>query len=98
MSLRNEAFFALGDPSNRELVNDVLYVEEVEFGTGNYFWYDHNAFRVTMSSGERWVFDPTGVQFGPDWPLFARWEGYIAQRRRGHLCVTNLGTQESTRN
>ncbi|KAF2876027.1 hypothetical protein BDV95DRAFT_603403 [Massariosphaeria phaeospora] len=43
--------------------------EEIEFYAGPVHGYMHSAFAIYGRNGKQWVFDPTGVQFGADWPL-----------------------------
>jgi hypothetical protein len=33
-----------------------------------------------MKTGARYVYDPTGVQFGASWPLIQNWEDWVRER------------------
>ena len=47
----------------------------MRFWTGPRIHIWHCAWAIITTSGT-YVFDPTGVQFGPDWALVSRWEEY----------------------
>ncbi|KAF2996208.1 hypothetical protein E8E13_001935 [Curvularia kusanoi] len=61
------------------LCGDIIdNVEEIRFKTPLYYneGIAHCAFLITLDDGSEWVYDPTGVQFGPQWPLLAPFEDY----------------------
>ena len=47
----------------------IAHVNEIKFTPIEYYGYRHCAFLVLLASGAEYIFDPTGVQFGPQWPL-----------------------------
>ncbi|KAF2124410.1 hypothetical protein P153DRAFT_301974 [Dothidotthia symphoricarpi CBS 119687] len=47
----------------------ILHVSEIKFCPQEYWHHQHCAFLVVLRSGAEYIIDPTGVQFGPDWPL-----------------------------
>lgn len=64
---------------NITVCGDVINnVEEMRFITPLYYHNGivHCAFLITLDDGSQWVYDPTGVQFGPQWPLLASFEDY----------------------
>jgi hypothetical protein len=55
-------------------------VEEFKYFMGKDFYnYVHCAFRITLINEQVFVFDPTGIQFGPDWAVLTTWEEYEAE-------------------
>jgi hypothetical protein len=55
-------------------------VEEFKYSMGKDFYnYVHCAFIITMVNKQVFVFDPTGIQFGPDWAVLTTWEEYEAE-------------------
>ncbi|KAH9862865.1 hypothetical protein J1614_010958 [Plenodomus biglobosus] len=46
-------------------------IREFKFWTGYDYVYVHCAFAIFCYDGTELVFDPTGIQFGPDWPLLS---------------------------
>lgn len=64
---------ALGGP--------IVAVCEMKIVPPLYWNYVHCAFAVLLVGDGWWVFDPTGVQFGPDWPLLSRFNDYVARTR-----------------
>jgi hypothetical protein len=59
------------------LGGSVLEVREFKFETTLYHVYMHCAFAIKLDDNSWWVFDPTGVQFGPDWPLLSPLDYYL---------------------
>jgi hypothetical protein len=57
----------------------VVKVEEVKYLTypreNGLIWW-HCVFRLTPRDGTFYAFDPTGIQFGPEWPLIQEWWQY----------------------
>ncbi|KAF1930427.1 uncharacterized protein M421DRAFT_3496 [Didymella exigua CBS 183.55] len=49
----------------------ILEIREFKFATTLYHEFQHCAFAIKLSDNSWWVFDPTGIQFGPDWPLLS---------------------------
>ncbi|KAF2656978.1 hypothetical protein K491DRAFT_777550 [Lophiostoma macrostomum CBS 122681] len=43
------------------------------------FWY-HAVFQVEMHEGPSYVFDPTGMQYGPEVPILQNWDDYVRRR------------------
>jgi hypothetical protein len=58
----------------------VTEVYELKFLPDDYFWYRHCVFVTILESGAVYVFDPTGVQFGPTWPVLSKWADYRRDR------------------
>jgi hypothetical protein len=49
----------------------VRNISEVKFFPEDYYWYRHCVFEIELQSGVSYIFDLTGVQFGPEWPLLS---------------------------
>lgn len=62
----------------------IWYICEFKYNTGEWFEYLHCAFLIVLNSFCAYVFDPTGVQFGPDWPLLSSYDEYKAKRFAKH--------------
>ena len=54
----------------------------MKFRTIDCYKYWHCAFEIRLASGSRYVFDPTGIQFGVEWPLLCSFEEF--ERRLMH--------------
>lgn len=67
--------------ANRDLEHGlkVFGVYKLRFATIPLHNIMHCAFIVALPSGP-YVFDPTGVQFGPDWPLISSYWTYRGVR------------------
>jgi hypothetical protein len=68
----------------------------MKFSTGSPYNITHCAFLVTLQSGQEYVVDPTGIQFGPSWPLVCSYEHYQAHRmhpdhRKRNIRLRKLG-------
>lgn len=50
---------------------------EMEYLTRPFYGYRHWVFVITTSEGD-YVFDPTGVQFGPEWPRLRKYDQYMS--------------------
>lgn len=61
----------------------ILEIMELRIHTKAYYHYLHCAFAVRFLRDGWWVFDPTGVQFGPDWPLLSPLVEYLDRSRSG---------------
>jgi hypothetical protein len=67
-------------------------MEEVNVSIPSPIGYKHSAFLITLRSGVQYVFDPTGPQFGADWPLLERWTRY-RDRTFGMVVIRPLGSR-----
>lgn len=68
-TLITNEFLARGGP--------IVEIREFKFQTTVYYVYLHCAFAIKLADNSWWVFDPTGVQFGPDWPLLSPLDDYL---------------------
>ncbi|PVH98471.1 hypothetical protein DM02DRAFT_45351 [Periconia macrospinosa] len=76
----------------------VARVREIEFCTAQYYGYWHCAYVITLQDGSFYVFDPTGVQFGPQWPLLAPLDVYeFRMHRPWQFRVFQVGHYYETR-
>ena len=71
----------------------------MKFYTLDYYGYWHCAFEIQLVSGGRYVFDPTGIQFGVEWPLLCRFKEYEERFMhpdidKRHLQLHPLGTKK----
>jgi hypothetical protein len=48
---------------------EIKQISEAKFLTAKYYNYQHCVHVVLLASGRVYVVDPTGIQFGPEWPL-----------------------------
>ncbi|KAF2649074.1 hypothetical protein K491DRAFT_684159 [Lophiostoma macrostomum CBS 122681] len=74
----------------------VVKIEEIKF---RFFhnprpghWY-HNTYRLTLTDGKQYAFDPTGCQFGPDWSLFKAWHLYCQEHMWVYKYSRPLGSE-----
>ncbi|KAH7377410.1 hypothetical protein BKA66DRAFT_572206 [Pyrenochaeta sp. MPI-SDFR-AT-0127] len=67
----------------------ILAMYKVRFVTISPHDIWHCAFIIALNSG-MYVFDPTGVQFGPDWPLVSEWGTYRSMRMKPDESQWNL--------
>jgi hypothetical protein len=44
----------------------------MKFNPEGRYVYCHCVFIVSLRNGNAYVIDPTGIQFGPEWPLVCR--------------------------
>ncbi|CAO2649804.1 Nn.00g010960.m01.CDS01 [Neocucurbitaria sp. VM-36] len=58
----------------------VYQIHKVRFATRPGYDYLHCVFVIVLASGAVWVFDPTGVQFGPNWPLISPYYWYLREK------------------
>lgn len=42
-----------------------------------YYGYKHCAYAVLLDSGKTYIVDPTGIQYGPEWPLVCEAVEYV---------------------
>ncbi|KAH6639214.1 hypothetical protein C7974DRAFT_410197 [Boeremia exigua] len=63
----------------------ITRIREIKFDSGPYYRYRHCAFEIHFASHGCWIYDPTGVQFGPDWPLLSPRHIYFACRPERRL-------------
>jgi hypothetical protein len=73
----------------------IRFVMEMTFNPPAYYHYEHCCFLVVLKNGIKWVFDPTGVQFGPEWPLLSPYDDYVARTQSSRytlLQLEHLGT------
>ena len=47
-----------------------------------HYWHRHCSLAVRLVDHSWWVFDPTGVQFGPDWPVLSPYDEYHIRARQ----------------
>jgi hypothetical protein len=59
--------------ANRVNISNVL---EMKFNTPPYYGYRHCVYLIELESSARYIFDPTGIQFGPQWPLLCVYDEY----------------------
>ncbi len=57
----------------------IRQIWEIKIVPTKYYYYQHCAFAVELAHDGWWVFDPTGVQFGPVWALLSPLDIYIAR-------------------
>ncbi|KAF3036135.1 hypothetical protein E8E11_004643 [Didymella keratinophila] len=62
---------------DRVLGGPIAKIQEFKFKTTLYYWYLHCAFAIKLVDNSGWVFAPTGVQFGPEWPLLSPLDYYL---------------------
>ncbi|KAF2848470.1 hypothetical protein T440DRAFT_519899 [Plenodomus tracheiphilus IPT5] len=55
-------------------------IREVRFWPGKYYGVTHCVFVIRLSDRRRFVFDPTGLQFGLDWQLLTPYDEYYQRR------------------
>lgn len=55
----------------------ITFVAQWKFYPHQHYWYKHCVFAIGPASGHLFVFDPTGVQFGPHWPLISPFRQYM---------------------
>ncbi|KAL5116338.1 hypothetical protein ACEQ8H_005796 [Pleosporales sp. CAS-2024a] len=72
----------------------VLDGREVKFVTNGKFRVVHCAFDILLNSGARYVVDPTGIQFGPHWPLVCPYDEYEARFMHDDKKIRNLQSRE----
>ena len=66
----------------------------MEFWTTPWYNYAHCAYIIKTKIG-KFVFDPTGVQFGPGWPVFVLYQDYkhrMLQDESAIISVEPLGS------
>ncbi|KAJ4299971.1 hypothetical protein N0V90_005219 [Kalmusia sp. IMI 367209] len=68
-------FVELSSRPSRPLVT----IQELRFATSPFWNSEHYVFVITTPKAS-YVFDPTGIQFGPDWPLVQEYEKYREDR------------------
>jgi len=51
----------------------------MKFNPEDRYVYRHCIFVVTLKNGNSYVVDPTGIQFGPEWPLVCRLFEYASK-------------------
>ncbi|KAJ4350843.1 hypothetical protein N0V95_004396 [Ascochyta clinopodiicola] len=79
----------------------IIEIREIKIAPPAYWHFAHCVFAIHLVSDGWWVFDPTGVQFGPDWPLLLPLGDFLTRTRSTHECrqqVTrsrSLGTSRS---
>lgn len=79
--------FNLHSPANasKEHLVDIEKIYTIKFEPkGEQYEAIHCAFVLKLRSGSYFVFDPTGCQFGPDWPLIC------PASRYGHLHIDEV--------
>ncbi|KAH6883336.1 hypothetical protein BKA58DRAFT_374923 [Alternaria rosae] len=59
----------------------ITNIEELKYYMGERFGYIHCAFKITLENNCVYVFDPTGIQFGPEWAVLTLWEEYVLDRQ-----------------
>jgi hypothetical protein len=59
----------------------IISIWEMKIAPAMYWFYEHCAFAIHIVDDGWWVFDPTGVQFGPDWPLLSPLCDYIERTK-----------------
>lgn len=69
----------------------VKEVKEVDIRTNLWYNYQHSLFLV-VTGQTTYAFDPTGIQFGLDWPLLQDWTQYREQRAMFVDSINPLGT------
>lgn len=73
----------------------ISHIMEMKFHPPAYYKYSHCCFLLVLKNGTEWVFDPTGVQFGPEWPLLSPYDDYMARTQSSRypfLQFQRLGT------
>jgi hypothetical protein len=61
-------------------VEDVWEVRYTPYATDDRGHCNHSVFWVLLKAGPAYIFDPTGVQFGPEWAVLQEAGAYIARR------------------
>ncbi|CBX91320.1 hypothetical protein IAQ61_010683, partial [Plenodomus lingam] len=56
---------------DRRTAGRIREILELKFWTGPYYKFRHCAFIIMTDDEHHLVFDPTGIQFGLDWPLLS---------------------------
>jgi hypothetical protein len=56
-------------------------IQEMRIIPSEYYKYKHCSFIVELKNGTEYVFDPTGVQFGPEWSLLSPYDNYMGRVR-----------------
>ncbi|KAF9690631.1 hypothetical protein EKO04_011409 [Ascochyta lentis] len=62
----------------------IIEIREMKIAPPTYWNFTHCVFAIHLVIHGWWVFDPTGVQFGPDWPLLSPYDEYFARTRSNH--------------
>ncbi|KZM25755.1 hypothetical protein ST47_g3046 [Ascochyta rabiei] len=79
----------------------IVEILEIKIAPPAYWHFSHCAFAIHLVSDGWWVFDPTGVQFGPDWPLLSPLDHFLERTRSTHKLrqdcrrFRSLGTSRS---
>ncbi|EAT92026.1 hypothetical protein HBI56_007610 [Parastagonospora nodorum] len=68
-------WFASEDDPNFLQISDI---QKMMFNPEDHYGFRHCVFVVLLHSGHRYVVDPTGFQFGPQWPLVCPLEEYTS--------------------
>ena len=63
----------------------IRFMFEMRINPPLYYSFRHCSFHVELQDGTKWVFDPTGVQFGPEWPLLSSFDDYLRRRSLSNL-------------
>ncbi|KAJ4991140.1 hypothetical protein SVAN01_03268 [Stagonosporopsis vannaccii] len=66
---------------SESLGGPIREIRELKIMPSIYYWFRHCSFLVNLVGHGWWVFDPTGVQFGPDWPLLSPYNEYRLRAR-----------------
>jgi hypothetical protein len=73
-------------------------VKEIKFCTRAPYNITHCAFLVTLRTGIQYVVDPTGIQFGPRWPLVSAYRRYEVQYIHQTPEIANVRIRDLGRN
>ncbi|KAI8932442.1 hypothetical protein NX059_010628 [Plenodomus lindquistii] len=77
--------------SYRQHHEGIKEILEMKFWAGKAYNYSHCAFILVLSDDLAVVFDPTGLQFGPDWPLLSTLRDYRQRRVGSYNRALELG-------
>lgn len=69
---------------------ELSYAFEVGITTHDFYNYFHELFVVAVN-GQEYALDPTGVQFGANWPLLQEWEEFSQIWVKDLVTVLPLG-------
>jgi hypothetical protein len=86
LKVANDPSIIVGDGS------PVKRISEIEFSTPRFYGYRHCAFVLYTDHGT-FVFDPTGAQFGPSWPVVTTFKKY-GPRIRIWRSIEALGSRK----